>query len=59
MLPIWTGKVFVKNKSLSIAYAIAVIGLAGIPITSGFVAKIYLFSAIAHSGLIFIKLQKQ
>ena len=30
------------------------IGLAGFPITSGFVAKIYLFSAIAHSGLIFI-----
>ena len=45
---------FAKNKGLSIAYAIAIIGLAGIPITSGFVAKIYLFSAIAHSGLIFI-----
>ena len=45
---------FAKNKGLSIAYAIAILGLAGIPITSGFVAKIYLFSAIAHSGLIFI-----
>lgn len=45
---------FAKNKGLSIAYAISIIGLAGIPITSGFVAKIYLFSAIAHSGLIFI-----
>ena len=45
---------FKKNFGLAIAYIIAVIGLAGFPITSGFVAKIYLFSAIAHSGLIFI-----
>lgn len=43
-----------KNLGLGIAYAIAIIGLAGFPITSGFVSKIYLFSAIAHSGLIFI-----
>ena len=43
-----------KNFAISIAYVIAIIGLAGFPITSGFVAKIYLFSAIAHSGLIFI-----
>ena len=33
---------------------VSIIGLAGFPITSGFIAKIYLFSAIAHSGLIFI-----
>ncbi len=45
---------FHKNHGLSIAYAIAIIALAGFPITSGFVAKIYLFSAIANSGLIFI-----
>ena len=45
---------FRKNKGLTLAYAIAVIGLAGIPITSGFVAKIYLFSALVHSGLIFL-----
>lgn len=45
---------FSRNKVLTVAYAISVIGLAGFPITSGFVAKIYLFSAIAHSGLIFI-----
>jgi NADH-quinone oxidoreductase subunit N len=45
---------FKENLGLSIAYVIAIIGLAGFPITSGFVAKIYLFSAIAHSGLIFI-----
>ena len=43
-----------KNLGLAIAYAINIIALAGFPITSGFVAKIYLFSAIAHSGLIFI-----
>ena len=45
---------FKENLGSSIAYVIAVIGLAGFPITSGFIAKIYLFSAIAHSGLIFI-----
>jgi NADH-quinone oxidoreductase subunit N len=45
---------FSRNKVMTVAYAISVIGLAGFPITSGFVAKIYLFSAIAHSGLIFI-----
>ena len=42
------------DKITSIAYVIAILGLAGFPVTSGFVAKIYLFSAIAHSGLIFI-----
>ena len=45
---------FKNNIGLTIAYVIAIISLAGFPITSGFVAKIYLFSAIAHSGLIFI-----
>ena len=43
-----------KNSFASILYVLGVIGLAGFPITSGFIAKIYLFSAIAHSGLIFI-----
>ena len=43
-----------KNFGLCLAYTIALLGLAGFPITSGFVAKIYLFSAIVHSGLIFI-----
>ena len=41
---------FKENVGLSIAYVVAIIGLAGFPITSGFIAKIYLFSAIAHSG---------
>ena len=45
---------FKNNIGLTIAYVIAIIGLAGFPVTSGFIAKIYLFSAIAHSGLIFI-----
>ena len=45
---------FHKNNWLTLSYTIAVLGLAGLPITSGFIAKIYLFSAIAHSGLVFI-----
>ncbi len=45
---------FKKNMGVALAYSVAIIGLAGFPITSGFIAKIYLFSAIAHSGLIFI-----
>ena len=43
-----------KNHGLVGAYSISIIALAGIPITSGFIAKIYLFSAIANSGLVFI-----
>lgn len=45
---------FYKNHGLVLAYAVAIIALAGFPITSGFVSKIYLFSAIASSGIIFI-----
>lgn len=45
---------FYKNHGLVGAYAIAILALAGFPITSGFIAKIYLFSAIANSGLIFV-----
>lgn len=45
---------FKTNPSIVLAYTISIIGLAGFPITSGFIAKIYLFSAIAHSGLIFL-----
>ena len=46
--------VFHKNHGLIGAYAVMIIALAGIPITSGFIAKIYLFSAIANSGLILV-----
>lgn len=45
---------FHKNRRLTFAYIISVIGLAGFPVTSGFVAKIYLFSAIVNSGLVFL-----
>jgi len=45
---------FSKNQLLCLAYTITIIALAGFPITSGFVAKIYLFTAIVNSGLIFI-----
>ena len=43
-----------KNHGSTLAYTFLVIGLAGIPITSGFIAKIYLFTAIANSGFIFV-----
>lgn len=45
---------FRQNHGLAFAYMIAIIGLAGFPLTSGFIAKIYLFSAITNSGLVFI-----
>ena len=45
---------FHNQRTLTGAFAILIIGLAGIPITSGFIAKIYLFTAIAGSGLVFI-----
>ena len=46
--------IFHKNHGLVGAYTILIIALAGIPITSGFIAKIYLYTAIASSGLIFV-----
>lgn len=45
---------FYSNHGLSGAYAFSIIALAGFPVTSGFVAKIYLFTAIANSGLFFV-----
>ncbi len=39
-----------------VAFLVCVIGLAGLPITSGFVAKIYLLYALVESGLLFIPL---
>ena len=44
---------FSKNHGLILANTILILALAGIPFTSGFIAKIYLFTAIANSGLIF------
>ena len=46
--------IFHKSHGIVGAYAISILALAGIPITSGFIAKIYLFTAIANSGLIFV-----
>lgn len=46
----------VKNIFLNFCYIVAVLGLAGLPITSGFVAKIYLLYALVSSGLIFLPL---
>ena len=46
--------IFHNNHGLCGAYAISIIALAGFPLTSGFIAKIYLFTAIANSGLIFV-----
>ena len=43
-----------KNHGLTVAYAFLIIGLAGIPAASGFIAKIYLFTAIANSGFVFV-----
>ena len=45
---------FRQNRGTVIAYVLGIIGLAGLPLTSGFIAKIYLFSAIVNSGLIFV-----
>lgn len=46
----------VKNVFLNFCFAVAVLGLAGLPITSGFVAKIYLLYALVSSGLVFLPL---
>ena len=46
--------IYHKNHGFTVSYALLLIGLAGIPITSGFIAKIYLFTAIANSGLVFV-----
>ncbi len=46
--------IFHSNHGLVGAYAVSIIALAGIPITSGFISKIYLFAAIASSGIFFI-----
>lgn len=45
---------FQKNTLITLAYVVSILALAGIPITSGFVAKIYLLTALVNSGLIFI-----
>lgn len=42
------------NPVFTMCFATCILGLAGFPITAGFISKIYLFSAISRSGLIFL-----
>lgn len=42
------------NPVFTLCFATCILGLAGFPITGGFISKIYLFSAISRSGLIFL-----
>lgn len=42
------------NPMFCLAFLISLLGLAGMPLTSGFIAKVYLLSAIAQSGLVFL-----
>lgn len=42
------------NPVFTLCFAICILGLAGFPITAGFISKLYLFSAISRSGLIFL-----
>lgn len=44
------------NPIFTLCFATCILGLAGFPITSGFISKMYLFSAIARSGLVFLPL---
>lgn len=45
---------FYKNPLFSICFAVCIIGLLGFPITSGFIAKIYLLSGVLNSGIIIL-----
>lgn len=42
------------NPVFTLCFSVCILGLAGFPITAGFISKMYLFSAIARSGLIFL-----
>ncbi len=42
------------NPIFTLCFSICLLGLAGFPITSGFISKMYIISALARSGLIFI-----
>lgn len=42
------------NPVFTFSFAVCILSLAGFPITAGFISKIYLFSAIARSGLVFL-----
>lgn len=42
------------NPMFALGFAICILGLAGLPITGGFISKLYLFTAIVRSGLVFL-----
>jgi len=42
------------NPIFTMCFATCILGLAGFPITAGFISKLYLFSAIVRSGLVFL-----
>lgn len=42
------------NPVFTLCFAICILGLAGFPVTAGFISKFYLFSSIARSGLVFL-----
>lgn len=42
------------NPIFTLCFATCILGLAGFPITAGFISKVYLFSAIVRSGLVFL-----
>lgn len=42
------------NPIFTLCFSTCILGLAGFPITAGFISKLYLFSAIARSGLVFL-----
>lgn len=43
-----------KNPIFTMCFATCILGLAGFPITAGFISKLYLFSAIVRSGMVFL-----
>ena len=46
--------IFYKNPYFSIAYTICLISLAGLPPTSGFLSKLYLFSALSREDFTYL-----
>lgn len=42
------------NPVFTLCFATCILGLAGFPVTGGFISKIYLFLAISRSGLFFL-----
>lgn len=46
--------IYYSRPYFTFALTICLLSLAGIPLTSGFLAKIYLFSAVARSGILYL-----